>query len=717
MSKVINNFQGRENAIVFKAASNGVNSNSIDNLSYAKYIQNMILNEDNNLSVRNGTKIVASQEINPDVIFNDQLKLMNYINFNGNSEIITYQTYFIKTPYINFQTNIVINRLADNITQIAIDIRALNANQKAVLYKYFFENVYVFIEQESYSDKCEIFDVEQNNDDIIFKVNLDISFFDIQFDLWIERAGIYKFIDSDIVDNLTILGLDFNPNVIVSNINYQRYLIICNGIDPVQYYDGTDLKELKSDYQITQISITKTSNNALSLVVDLLYEAELRENLVINNIVKVVSGLRLETPNKITNVVFTVTDNIKIDLTFEDNFIGNPTNILYLKPIPAFSYINIINDRLFALDSGGSFYKKFRSPDKSMLVYYCEKRKSIFNWYNQRGIIESINLASNSNKIDDLQCFNTYQGRILFWGKESVQIWTGNDPTVINDGQNIEFGDFRWQKTEPVGIFSKNMFVELPNVFIFLSKFGICSLKIDGFNNLNIDLFFADNVNSYIRKQLENLTTEREYRNLNCFVYPYGGFIGFRFIHNCYIYQLKGQGFWTIFTQNFSDSKTFLYDSVSKNLYLANKGDVLVYCDKLKYKNYMDMENNPIPFNLYYNWFNITATWYNENIYLSCQSSEDILVKIKVYLNYDMSDYQLTEIKVNQIDSKFDISRFDIDEFSNNEKAIYPQETLRFHTDSISLKINGVAYKEFIFDSLYLSGGINIEKKTSKNAD
>jgi len=713
MSKIINNFQGRDNAVVFKAASNGINSNSIDNITYAKYIQNMILNEDNNLSVRNGTRIVANQEINQDVIYNDQLKLMNYININGNSEIITYQTYFIKTPYIIYDTNVTITRLVDNLTQIAIDIRPLNEYEKSILYNYFFENVYIFIEQESYSDKCEIFEVEQRDEDIVFKVNLDISFFDNTLNLWIERAGIYKFIDSDVIDKLIPLGLDLNPSVIVSYINYQRYLIICNGIDPVHYYDGNFLKELKSDYQIIQISITKTSNKTLYLIVSLNYEPELRKNLLVGNIVKVVSGLRLETANKIELVNFTDFDehSIKIDLTFKDNFIGEPTHILYLKSIPAFSYINIINDRLFALDSGGSFYKKFRDPNKSMLVYYCEKRKSIFNWYTQKGIIESINLASNSNKIDDLQCFNTYQGRILFWGKESVQIWIGNDPTVINDGQNIEFSDFRWQKTEPVGIFSKNMFVELPNVFIFLSKFGICSLKIDGFNNLNIDLFFADNVNSYIRKQLENLTTEREYRNLNCFVYPYGGFIGFRFIHNCYIYQLKGKGFWTIFTQNFSDSKTFLYDSVSKNLYLANKGNVLVYCDKLKYKNYMDMENNPIPFNLYYNWFNITTTWYNENIYLSCQSSEDILVKIQIYLNYDMSDYQLTEIKVNQIDSKYDISRFDIDKFSNNKKSIYPQETLRFHTDSISLKINGIAYKEFIFDSLYLAGGINIEKK------
>lgn len=718
MSKLISNFQGRENALVYKAASKGINSNSIDNISYAKYIQNMILNEDNNLSVRNGTKLVVKQEINPDVIFNEQLKLMNYINFTGVSEILTYQTYFIKTPYINFQTDIDVNRVANNITQIALDIRTLNQDQKNKLYNYFFENVYVYIEQESYSDKSEIFDVEQNNDDILFKINLDISFFDINFNIWIERAGVYKFIDNNVVSNLEILKLDLNPNVIVSYINYQRYLILCNGVDPVLYYDGQELKELQSDYQIIIKSITKNSNNSISINVFLDYEQELRANLVVDRVIKIVNDARLKTPNKITNVVFTVNiDDLEIDLTFENNFIGDPKNLLYLKSIPNFSYINIINDRLFALESGGSFYKKYRTPDKAMLVYYASERKSIFSWYTERGIIESINLSSNSNIIDDLQCFNTYQGRILFWGKESVQIWTGNDPTVINDGQNIEFGDFRWQKTEPIGIFNKNMFVELPNVFIFLSKFGICSLKIDGFNNLNIDLSFANSVNSYITKQLENLISDREYRGLNCFVYPYGRFIGFRFIHNCYIYQLKDNGLWTIFTQNFSDSKTFLYDSVSKNLYLTNKGNVLVYCDKINNKNYMDMENSPIPFNLYYNWFNIGSSWYNDNIYLACKSSEDIMIKIKLYLNFDMSIYNETEIKVDQINSNYDISRFDIDEYSNNENGIFPQETLRFVADNICLKINGIAYKEFVFDSLYLAGGINVIKNTKTDGN
>lgn len=710
MLKVIGNFQGRESAVVVKSANKGISSNSIDNLSYAKYIQNMLLNEDNNLSVRNGTKIVVTQDIDPNYIYNDHLKLMPYINITGNSEILTYQTYFIKTPYIDPLTNIVVNRLSDNLCQIAIDIRTVNQNQKAVLYKYFFENVYIFIEQNTYSDKTEIYDVEQREEDILFKVNLDISFFDVNFNIWVERAGIYKVVNNIDVNALSPLKLDLNPNVIVSYVNYQNYLIICNGIDPVFYYKGADLLELQSDYQITLINIEKKSDNTLSITVSKDYELELQANLIIGKVVKVVNNLRVETPNKITNVTFIDNvENLKIDLSFEDDFIGDPINILYLKSLPAFSYINIINDRLFALDSGGSFYNKFRSPDKSMLVYYSSKRKSIFSWYNQKGIIESINLASNSNKIDDLQCFNTYQGRILFWGKESVQIWTGNDPTVINDGQNIDFGDFRWQKTEPIGIFSKNMFVELPNVFIFLSKFGICSVKIDGFNNLNIDLHFADSINSYVKKQLENLVTEREYRSLNCFMYPYAGFIGFRFIHNCYIYQLKEQGFWTIFTQNFSDSKTFLYDSVSKNLYLANKGNILVYCDKINNKTYQDMENNPIPFSLFYNWFSINSTWFNENIYLGCISGENILIKILVYLNFDLSNYNTTEVKVKQVNSKFDIDRFDIDEYSNNEKAIYPQETLRFSADSICLKIRGIAYKEFIFDSLYLAGGINIQ--------
>lgn len=713
MSKLINNFQGRENAIVFKAASGGINSNSIDNLIYAKYIQNMILNEDNNLSVRNGTKIVAEYQIDPNKIFNEQLKLMNYVNFNGKSELLIYQTYFIKIPYIN-SNMILLNRIANNITQIAINIRALNVNQKAVLYQYIFEEVNIYVEQNSYSDIVEIYDVEKNNDDILFKVNFDITFFDLNVDvpaftLWIERAGIFKFIDTPIIDNPQELILDLNPNVIVSSINYQNYLVICNGFDPVLYYNGNTLQELKADYQIDSDSIKKININKLDMIVSLSYEAELRENLIVGKQVRIANDLDLKNLNIINDIVFTANeDNLKITITFNNTFINEPQRIYYDKPIPAFSYINIINDRLFALDSGGSFYNKYRTPDKSMLVYYCSKRKSIFDWYSTKGIIGQMNLASNSNKIDDLQCFNTYQGRILFWGKESVQIWTGNDPTVINDGQNIDFGDFKWQKTEPVGIFNKNMFVELPNTFIFLSKFGICSIKIDGFNNLNIDLSFAESVNSYIRKQLENLQTEREYRSLSSFIYPYGGFIGFRFIHNCYIYQLKGQGFWTIFTQNFNTSKSFLYDSVSKNLYLSYKNKTLVYSDKISNKNFMDMENSPIPFNITYNWLNTPSTWYNENIYLGCSSNENIKIKIKLYINFDMSNYELTDIDVNQINSKYDFSRFDIDEYSNNEKAIYPQETLRFKADSVLIKITGITYKEFIFDSLYLAGGMKI---------
>lgn len=711
MSKLINNFQGRENAIVFKAANGGINSNSIDNAVYAKYIQNMILNEDNNLSVRNGTKIVAEYQIDPDKIFNEQLKLINYVNFDGKSELLIYQTYFIKIPHI-VPNIITLDRVDNNITQIAIDIRGLNANQKAVLYKYIFEEVNVYVEQDSYSDNVEIYNVEKNNDDILFKVNFDITFFDVNlgipaFTLWVERAGIFKFIDTPIIDNPQELILDLNPNVIVSSINYQNYLVICNGIDPVLYYNGNALQELKADYQIDSDSVTKLSNNQLNMSVTLTYEEELRENLTIGKQVRIANDLDLKNLNIITNIVFNVNpNNLEIVITFANNFINEPQRVYYDKSIPAFSYINIINDRLFALDSGGSFYNKNRTPDKSMLVYYCSKRKSIFDWYSTKGIIGQINLASNSNKIDDLQCFNTYQGRILFWGKESVQIWTGNDPTVINDGQNIDFGDFKWQKTEPVGIFNKNMFVELPNVFIFLSKFGICSIKIDGFNNLNIDLTFAEPVNSYIKKQLENLQTEREYRSLSSFIYPYGGFIGFRFIHNCYIYQLKGQGFWTIFTQNFNTSKSFLYDSVSKNLYLSYKNKTLVYADKIFNKNFMDMENSPIPFNITYNWLNTPSTWYNENIYLGCSSNENIKIKVKLYINFDMSNYELTDIDVNQINSKYDFSRFDIDEYSNNEKAIYPQETLRFKADSVLIKITGITYKEFIFDSLYLAGGM-----------
>lgn len=718
MSKVINNFQGREKALLFRSPKGGVNSVSEDNPIYAKYIQNMVLNEDNNLSVRYGTRVVAEQLNTPDMIFHEQLKIMNYINNQGISELLIYQTYFIKIPYVN-QEIISVNKIENNVSEILLDIRTLNNTQKEHLQNFFFDGVNIYIKQDSYSCHIEIYDFQKNNSYITFKVNLDKSFFDFYlnipaFILWVERAGIFKFIDSSKNNVPEPLFLDLYPNVIVSSINYQNCLVICNGFDPVLYYNGNIIEELKADYQIDSNSVSKLSSNSLEIKVNLEYQNELKENLKVDSNIRTANDLGLKQYNTITNISFVIVrDKLIITITTKYSFLHEPKKVFYNKKLPHFSYINVINDRLFALDSGGSFYKKYRSPDKAMLVYFCSKRKSLFDWYSTKGIIGQINLAANSNKYDDLQCFNTYQGRILFWGKESVQIWIGNDPTVVNDGQNIDFGDFRWLKTEPVGMFNKNMFVELPDYFIFLSKFGICSISIDGFNNLKFNPHFAKSVNSYVQRQLENLQSEREYRSLSSFVYPYGNFIGFKFIHNCYIYQLKAQenigsfGSWTIFSQSFNISKSFFYDSVSKNLYLSYENKTLVYADKIYNKTYMDIESSPIPFNITYNWFNITSTWFNENFYIGCSSNEKIKIKLKLYINYDMSNYETTELTINQINTKYNFSRFDIDKFSDNEKAIYPQETLRFKADSLLLNITGIAYNEFTFDSLYLAGGTN----------
>ena len=68
-------------------------------------------------------------------------------------------------------------------------------------------------------------------------------------------GGNWKFTDELDVNNLTALKLDLNSNVIVSSINYQRYLVICNGYDPVFYYDGTTLEELEENYREASMSI------------------------------------------------------------------------------------------------------------------------------------------------------------------------------------------------------------------------------------------------------------------------------------------------------------------------------------------------------------------------------------------------------------------------------------------------------------------------------
>lgn len=715
-------FQNKESQISLPAPIGGINTSSSD-INYAKYIQNMLVNEDNDLEIRHGTSVVGKFDFIPTKIFTDQLKMMLFVTEQGTSETIIYQNYFIKIPYI-LNDKIVVTDMITH-SKIEMDISNLSLIEKTYLKDRIYNELYIQVQQETVgyiSDKAEISNVILTNNKITFDIPFKYAFFDMDhtdilnppinvFELWFERASIYKYANDTIIQNPLLE--DLSPNVIVNSINYNNHLLICNGIDPVLIYNGVTLEELKSDVQITTLeNIAVTDVHNLTMKVSSDYQVELQKYLYVNGTIKITNASNITfQDNIITNIVFNVALNVlTINITVQDNIIANAKNIIYKKEIPRFNNISIINDRLFALDSGITEFNRFRPASKSMLVYYCAKRKSLCDWYNKKGIIESMNLAVNSNKPDDLQCIVQFQGRILFWGKESVQIWTGTDPTIMDDRQDIQFGDFRWHKTENIGLFQKTMYIELPNEFIFLSKYGISSIVIDGFNNININLKFASTINMQVKKQLENVSTNREYRNLTCFLYPYGNFVGFKFLYNCYVYQLLNNGVWVVFNESFTQSKCFLYNPINKNLYLINNNTMLLYCDKLPTRKYVDYDNKPIFWMINYNWIYPGGTWGNISVHIACRSVERTNIDLCIYSNMNQATCNEETIVVNQENSLYDYDNDFIDKYSYNDDGIFPYEVLRFDTDCFMISLKGIVKENFIFDKVFLCGGlVNVE--------
>lgn len=711
-------FQNKESQISLPAPIGGINTSSSD-INYAKYIQNMLVNEDNDLEIRHGTSVVGKFDFVPTKIFTDQLKMMLFVTEQGTSETIIYQNYFIKIPYI-LNDKIVVTDMITH-SKIEMDISNLSLIEKTYLKDRIYNELYIQVQQETVgyiSDKAEISNVILTDNKITFDIPFKYAFFDIDhtdifnppinvFELWFERASIYKYANDIIIQNPLLE--DLSPNVIVTSINYNNCLLICNGIDPVLIYNGITLEELKSDVQITlNENLVIVDNHNLTIKVSSDYEVELQKYLYVNGAIKITNASNITfQDNVITNIVFNVALNVlTINITVQDNIIANAKNIIYKKEIPRFNNISIINDRLFALDSGITEFDKFRPASKSMLVYYCAKRKSLFDWYNKKGIIESMNLAVNSNKPDDLQCIVQFQGRILFWGKESVQIWTGTDPTIMDDRQDIEFGDFRWHKTENIGLFQKTMYIELPNEFIFLSKYGISSIVIDGFNNININLKFASTINMQVKKQLENVSTNREYRGLTCFLYPYGNFVGFKFLYNCYVYQLLNNGVWVVFNESFTQSKCFLYNPINKNLYLINNNTMLLYSDKLSTRKYVDYDNKPIFWMINYNWIYPGETWGNISVHIACRSVELTNIDLCIYSNMNQATCTEETIIVNQENSLYDYDNNFVDKYSYNDDGIFPYEVVRFDTDCFMISLKGVVKENFIFDKIFLCGGL-----------
>ena len=697
-------FQGHPQSLPVSFPFKGINTNSQDDTDYSRFIQNILVSDNKTGALRYGTSLVSSFSFDANRTFKDRISVMSFLKQDGTSEKLVYVQYlglsFLQPVHIIIIDDLVL----EGYCEITIDLTAYNPDQVTYLKKVLFDGVYLFFRQ-TISDGAEIENLTSTNVEIKFNLPFRADFFDVNYSVFIERAGIYR-VNTD--NSYELIEDDLDPAVIVSHVNFQGNLLIANGVESVKVYDGLNLLPLKAPVPIPNITPIVINNQVLSFSIPQVAHIEIQTDVNVGDGLTLVSDVANQECN-ITAITFAPPANnlVAVTITVDVAPQANIRKIIYQKLCPSFSFLAIVHKRLWALPEGRPYQNKFRPPLLAMRVYYAAKLESIYDWFNQKtNQIDFINMASTSNVPDNLEAISSFEGKTLFLGRETTQVWTGEDPTTLDDGQNIALPDFKWEQTLPVGAIQQTLFLEVPNNFIFLSKYGIVSISsINLYQQLQVSYQFSTPIDHYINNQLSFIETDRDFRSMRAFLYPYGRFLGFRIKYSCFIYQLNNEGAWVVFSENFAESTSILYDPTSKNLYLGSpNGNLLVYADKINGQSYNEYGKGELSWFIAYNWTYFQSAWTNTDLYIDSKSLEPLTIKVRIYLNQDETISINENIEIQKRGVLYDVSQFGQKPYPFNETT-FSHEIIKFTADSLMIELSGLGDDLFVFNKLFLAGG------------
>ena len=387
--------------------------------------------------------------------------------------------------------------------------------------------------------------------------------------IWCQFGSIYKY---DFTTNTLSSALITNLSIgCVPRASYfQQKMLICNGVNDVMYWDGTGLGIVSEFLLETQANnLTRITGTTFSFTK--LSNFDVSKYFIGNSIQVRVDGIL--TTLTISNVLVVL--NLVTITTVETlpSFGANPVALLYQDKPPAFSYIYVANDRIWALGPG-AVGLQYRDTNEQLRVYYSYRTNAVtgYGLFNENTkSIPNIAMFDKHNIQDNFEAICQVNGLMAFMGRKKTQVWSGDTP-----GQG---GNFSWSSTLPVGIFNGDLLIELSNDVYFVSQSGIHSLT-----TLNIARQFSANSDDSVDNIIKSFTSEAtksnaNYRKCSSFKYNEGGFAGFKISDNKILSSLFSTKLysWFYLSGDFRSSNCFMDIGQQFYLFIGNK--IFQYAD------------------------------------------------------------------------------------------------------------------------------------------
>jgi hypothetical protein len=553
-------------ALTFILPPKGMNQNvspKILEKNFAYVLENIIPIPLGKGQVRFGTRKKPNVTLPPDSAI---IEAFDYTKTDGSSQILLYvqnferdttvsEFTFVTADSIAFQSDNEAKFVAD--TPIKIEYQGENGISvltSLVLEKTVVSDVVTIVLQRNSFPSAQIGSLQLRN-------------------LYFPRGDIYMY-DVEASTLSPALKTGFSVACIPRSASYLNKLVICNGVDRLQAWDGTTLEDVFDFVKEQANAFNRLGNTSFSFTVT---AAFIIEKYTVGNLIQ------LKVDNVITTCeIASISRNqntVTITVTNAQNlpaFAGqNRVELFYRDYPPAFSFLYVAHDRLWALGPGAAGLN-YRSPDEALRVYYTYRPKSITDWFNETTkTVPSEDISSKHGVTDNLEAIALLGNYLVFMGRKKTQIWIGQDPTNL--------ATFSWSATLPIGVLHGNLVAELPNDIYFISQNGILS-----FGTLNFAKQFAASssnvVDPLVRTYVKSVTLSNvNYRACRTFKYPSGPFVGFKIGFNKVLMSLYSDSLyaWFVFSGDFLIAQTFLTSS-NESLYLFIKNEIYEYADGIR---------------------------------------------------------------------------------------------------------------------------------------